>query len=1066
MIVRSTILKSLSLVCLLLFSNLLIAQQKTITGKVTDANNQPVSGATVTVRGTTIGTYTDDDGNFTITVPSSRSTLLVSNIGYEFREVSITGNSVSVSLIPKSTTLNDVVVTGYSSQARKDITGAVSVVKVDDLKSIPSANAEQQLQGRAAGVTVTTSGVPGAGAFVRIRGFSNFGQNSPLYIIDGLPSGGIGGLNPNDIESMQVLKDASAASIYGARAATGVIIVTTKKGRQGAARVSYNSYYGTQDPGKGFTNLLNPTEMAQVTWNAYNNAGQTPPNNQFGSGSKPVLPDYILAGASGGLFEGNPAVDPAKYKLDLDNVGGSYLIMRANKEGTNWYDEITDHAPIMNHNISVSGGAHKSRYMFSLDYFKQNGILIHNFYKRYTARINTEFTVKNNIRIGENLQINYREDNTPGNNNEGTEIAFSYRQQPIIPVYDIMGNFAGTRAPGLGNGTNPVASRIRAKDNRGQGTSFGGNVYAEVDFLKHFTARSSFGGQLSNGNYYFFNFITYENAENNTGNSYTEGFDRFRTWTWTNQLTYRNTINTVHNIQALIGTEAIEEWGRNIEGTRVGYFLQNPDFRSLNNGGASGQRAGGGPYTPTSLLSYFGKVDYAFNDKYLASFTIRRDGSSRFGSLNRWGNFPAGSIGWRISREPFMQGVNWLTDMKLRASYGVMGGQRINPGNAFTQFNSGAGSSYYDINGTSSQLTVGFQSNFVGNPAGKWEKNITKDIGFDATLFGGRTEVIFDYYIKETSDLLFQPGGVATGGLAYADRRTFYNIASMKNTGVDLLISHRSKVGAGSNVVNLDVTGTFTTYNNKITGLASGIDYYTTGGSRIGDFVRNAVGQPVSSYFGYQVVGLFQSAQDVANSPTQSGAGPGRFKYADINGDKKIDDKDRTFFGSPNPDFTYGLNINAGFRIIDVSLFFYGSKGAEAVNYVRYFTDFYPSFQGAKSKDLLYNSWTPQNTGARTPIAENISNFSTNQVPNSYYIENASYFRLKNLTIGVNIPKSVTDKAKIDRLRIYFQGTNLFTSTKYTGLDPEVIGGQDAFGIDAGAYPTVKQYLVGLNLNF
>ncbi len=1066
MLSKRTFVRLCYALCLLFTGLFVQAQQKTISGRITDSKNEPLQGASVMVKGTNQGATTDDQGRYSLTLPGDHRVLTISYVGLDTKEVTVRGeSSVNITLANTGSTLNEVVVTGYTSQARKDISGSVSVVKVEDLKSIPSSNAESQLQGRASGVSVTTSGVPGASPTVKIRGFSNFGANSPLYIIDGVPTGGLGGISPNDIESLQVLKDAASASIYGARAAQGVIIVTTKRGRQGAAKVSYNTYYGRQDPGEGFTNLLNPQGQADLTFLAYRNSGQTPPTNQYGGGAKPVLPDYILGGSSGGLFEGDPRVDPAKYKLNIDDPGSAYLIARANKVGTNWYKAITHNAPIMDHNLAVSGGANKSRYLFSFDYFDQKGILIFNYFKRYTARINTEFTVKNNIRIGENLQISYNEDNTPSNNNEGTEIAMAYRSQPIIPIYDIMGNFAGTRAPGLGNATNPYANRVRSKDNKGQNMGLFGNMYAEVDILKHFTARSSIGGQMNSGNYYYFVNRTYEQAENNSGNTYTEVFNRFRSWTWTNQLSYKNVFAGIHNLSAIAGTEAIEDNGRSIEARRGGYFLENPAFRSLNNG-SSGQVANGGPYTPSALYSLFGKVDYSLNDKYLASVTVRRDGSSRFGPAHRYGVFPAASLGWRISKESFMQGISWLNDLKLRGSYGIMGGQRINPSNAFTQFNQGIGSSYYDIYGTSNSATTGFQSNFVGNPNGKWEENRTTDVGFDASFFGGKTELVFDWYKKSTKDLLFQRSGVATGGLAYAAPSTFYNTASMVNKGVDIMVSQKTGFGAANKRVTLDITGTFTTYNNKITGLAEGNTFYETGGSRIGNFVRNAIGHPVGSFYGYKVIGLFKNSADSASSPKQDGAGVGRFKYLDANRDGKISDSDRVFFGDPNPQFTYGFNVNAGFMGFDISIFLYGSKGADAINYTRYFTDFFPSFQGAKSKDLLYNSFSATNPNAKTPIAENVSNFSNNGVPNSYYLENASYLRMKNLTIGYTLPAKLLNHVKIDRLHLYVQGTNLFTKTKYKGLDPEIIGGQDNFGIDAGAYPTVKQYLVGLNVNF
>jgi len=1038
--------------------------QRTVSGKVVGADNLPIAGATVAVKGSNLATSTAADGTYSLTVPADRNTLVVSYVGYDVQEISVSGGNFNVNLKERTSSLNEVVVTGYTSQAKKDITGSVAVVNTNDLKSIPAANAESQLQGRASGVTVTTDNRPGAGAAVRIRGFASFGDNAPLYIIDGVPAGGLGGLNPNDIESMQVLKDAASASIYGARASNGVIVVTTRRGRQGSAKVSYNMYYGTQNPAKGW-DLLNPQEFADLTWLSYKNDGTTPPSAQYGNGATPVLPDYILPA---GKFEGDPAVDPARYNLNLDDVNGSYLIHRANKSGTDWYDEITRNAPIMNHNIAVSGGADRSRYMMSLDYFDQDAIIIESFYKRYTFRVNTEFNVKKNLRIGENLQVLVSEDNSVqnnGNNGEGTEIGFAYRNQSIIPVYDIKGNFGGSRGTNLGNSQNPVANRIRSRDNRGQNTSLFGNVYAELDFLRNFTARTSFGGQLNYGNYYYFGFKTYENSENNTTNNYTEGFNRFRSWTWTNTLQYRNVFADKHEVNALIGTEAIEEWGRSIEGRRINYFIEDLNFRALNSGGAAGQVANGSPYTPASLFSLFGQFGYVYNDKYLANFTIRRDGSSRFGSENRYAVFPSFSLGWRISREAFMSDVKWITDLKLRGSWGQMGNQRINPANAFDQYRGGPGSSNYDINGTSNSNVQGFQLSFVGNPAGKWETNTTTNIGFDATLFGGKTELIFDWYNKTTSDLLFRLPGFIYQGFSVVGNPAFFNVAEMKNTGIDLLWTQRAQIG-GKNGVAFSSTVTFTTYKNEIVKLAEGIPFYETRSSRIGNFIRNQPGQPISSYFGYQVAGLFADAADVAKSPTQDAAAPGRFKYADLNGDGAITPDDRTFLGSPNPDFSYGIQLNGAWAGFDLGLFFYGVAGREAMNYVKWWTDFFPSFQGNKSKDLLYNSWTPTNLNAKVPIATNASNFSTNTVVNSYYLEDASYFRLKNLTVGYTLPTNLTNRVKIDKVRVYFQATNLFTMTKYTGLDPELIGADDAGGVDEGIYPTVKQFLFGLNVNF
>ncbi len=1041
--------------------------QKQISGTVKE-NNNPVVGATVEVKGTNVATITGPQGTFVINLPSGKNQLVISYVGFETQTVNVGDKtSVDVAMLTVNTTLNEVVVTGYTSQAKKDITGSVSVVKVSDLKSIPSANASSQLQGRVAGVTVRTDNRPGTESSVRIRGFSSFGDNAPLYIIDGIPVGGIGGLNPNDIESMQVLKDAAAASIYGARASNGVIIVTTKKGRSGGAKVSYNAYYGQASPGKGW-DVLNSQEMADLTWLAYRNSGQPVPTGQYGTGTTPRLPDYILAGNLPGRMEGDPAVNPNLYNLNLDNINGSYLIARANKEGTNWYDEITQNAPIMNHNISLSGGADRSRYLMSFDYFDQDAILIYSFYKRFTVRVNTEFNVKKNIRIGQNLQVRSDENNSVGNNGnngEGTELGHAYRNQPIIPVYDIKGNFAGSRAPNLGNANNPVANSFRRKDNRGQALNIFGNIYAEVDFLKHFSARTSFGGQLNYANGFGFGYKTYENSENNTGNSYNENFSRFREWTWTNQITYKNTFAQKHDVLVLAGTEAVESFGRNITGTRVGYFVENRDFWALNSGGAAGQQASGTPFTPASLNSYFGKVDYTYDNKYLASATVRRDGSSRFGPENRWGIFPAFSLGWRVTEEAFLENVRWLSDLKIRGSYGRMGNQRINPANAFDLYVGGPGSSNYDINGTSNSTAQGFQQSFVGNPAGKWETNITQNYGFDAVLFNGKTEISFDYYRKKTEDLLFRLPALAAAGAGAASNPAFFNVAKMTNKGFDLSVIQKLNLG-GKDGVKLDAQLTLTTYNNEIVELSKGRTFYDTRGSRIGNWIRNQAGHEMSSFFGYKVIGIFKDAAEVAAAPVQDSKGPGRFRYQDTDGNGTITPADRVFLGSPNPDLTYGLNLNASYKGFDMSMFFYGSQGNEIMNYVKWWIDFFPSFQGNKSKDLLYNSWTSTKTDATVPIAENSSNFSNNNAVNSYYLEDGSYFRMKNLTIGYTLPSSLLNRVKIDKARIYVQGTNLFTATKYTGLDPETFGADDAFGVDEGLVRSPRMFFVGININF
>jgi TonB-dependent starch-binding outer membrane protein SusC len=958
---------------------------------------------------------------------------------------------------------------GYSSQVKRDFTGSIAIINVADLKSLPSANAESQMQGRASGVTVINDGRPGQGASVRIRGYSSFGGNEPLYVVDGVPSGGIRGLNPNDIESMQVLKDAASASIYGARAANGVVIITTKKGEQGRAKLTYNMYYGSQRAGEGYQ-LLNAQEYAGAVWNANLNAGILPSSPQYGSGTSPVIPDYILDGTEGGKQAGD--VDESRYNLNMNDIDGSHLIHKANKNGTNWYNEIMNNAPIMNHSLTLSGGADWNRYLMSFDYFDQKSIMAFSFYKRYAIRFNTEFKINKSIRIGENLQISAVEDNVAGNNHEGTELGQAFRNQPIIPVFDIAGNFAGSRGPGLGNSANPYASRYRSRNNNAENMGLFGNLYIEVDFLKKFTARSSFGGAFTDGKYSYQGYKTYENSENYTTNSFTGELNNSKTWTWSNTVSYDNNFGK-HVLKALAGTEVIEDRGNSIDGRRVGFFVDDVPFRSVNTGNGM-LYPQSGSYGPSSLFSVFTQVNYSFADKYLAGLTVRGDRSSLFGSEHRMGVFPAVSAGWRIKGEEFMKNVKWITDLKLRASWGQMGNQHLLPSNGYDAFTGAIGSSGYYFNSALYSANQNFPQNITNYPEGKWETNTTTNLGLDAILFNGRTEVNLEWYTRKTSDLLLRFPYLT--GIGTPSPITFYNGGSMMNSGLDLLINQKDLLGTGSKF-KIDGTLTFTTFTNKVTKIDDGFDYYDTRDSRIGNMVRNQAGYSLSSYYGYKVIGLFQSESDVDKSAVQEGAGLGRFKFADINGrdangnltgnpDGKIDTDDKTILGDPHPDFSYGLQLRMQYGGFDASVFFYGVQGNDAFNYVKWWTDFFPSFQGNKSKDLLYNSWTPQNSSSEIPLNENVSNFSTNTQVNSYYIEDASYLRLKNLTVGYTLPSSLTNKYKISKFRIYIQATNLFTLSKYTGLNPEINGNDDGFGVDEGIFPTVKQFLFGINLGF
>lgn len=1102
MIAKPTLLRLFLAAGFLLFFNALFAQ-KTVSGKVSDATTGlPVVGTTVAVRGSNTATQTNTEGNFTITVPSANSRLIISSVGYDPQDVSLNGQSnLTVSLKVATSSLNEVVVTGYTSQRKKDITGAVTVVNVGDLKSQPASDATSQLQGRASGVTVVQSGVPGASATVRIRGLGSFQNNSPLYVVDGVQTGSISSINPNDIESMQVLKDAASASIYGVRASNGVIIITTKKGRKKGVNVSYDMYYGFQDPGKGL-DMLNAQEEANLYFLGQKNSGlPIPPNSAYGTGTTPVLPNYIYAtGAPAGPIN---TVNLGNYSLDYNKLDGSYvpnIIVPANKAGTNWFDVITRKAPMQNHNLSMSGANDNSRFMLSLNYFDQQAITQYQFYKRYSIRLNSEFNILKGFRVGENIQLSSDESNIPPstggnfNNSEASVIAQTFRPMSIVPVYTIkQGDFAGNIGNSgfgtWGNAKNPLADLYRRRLDRSNDINIFGNVYTELDLFRHLTARTSFGGAINTNNTFSYPFIEYENNENVGNTTFNDRLTRNNNWIWTNQLTYRNTFGK-HNITLLAGEEAQKGYGRQIQGASSSFFTYNyTPFINLANGGVQ-NLAGSQIFTPGTTLSYFAKGDYTFNNKYILSATVRRDGSSKFLDKNKWATFPAFSAGWIVSEENFMKGMSWLNFLKIRGSWGKLGNEAaVSAANAYTTFGNNPQSSFYDINGTQTKPEEGFILSFIGNPLGKWEQSISTNVGFDATVLHNSTEIVFDWYQKKTTDLLYNPAGQAIGGAVGANNPSFKNVGSMENHGIDLMISNRSNI---TRDLKLNTTFTFTTYKNKITAITQdGQPYFdfnspANEANRIGaNATRNFVGQPLNTYYGYQVVGLWQKQSDITalnlalraktpgdtTSVYQQNASIGRFRYQDVNGDGKIDANDRKIIGNPNPKFTYGFNLGFEYKNFDVSAFFYGVAGKDAFNLTRWWTDFTPGiFPGGRSKRALYDSWLPDGSrpNATTPMAEaTAGGFSTNLAVNSYYVENASYFRLRNLQVGYTLPVTLMNKIKLSSVRVYLQAANLFTITKYTGFNPEIVSSDErASSVDVGAYPTVKQYLVGLNVGF
>ena len=1073
--------RSLLLLLWMASAQSLFAQERVVTGTVKDESGSGMPGVNVLIKGTANGTATDASGTYRLNVSGDQNVLVISFIGYVTKEVSIGSQStVDVSIDPDVQTLTELVVTGYGVDKRRELTGAVSTIKPKDVLFAPSGNVEQMLQGRVAGVTVITNGQPGTTSQIRVRGFGAFGGNSPLYIVDGVPTQDISFLNPDDIETMTVLKDAASASIYGARAASGVIVYTTKKGkRDQKLNVTYDGLYGVTNPGTG-QSMMNPTDFADWTWRAQVNtaaANGTAPtfgHPQFGSGASPVIPEYLTVGSKAGVTGGvDLAAEKLKYNVDPRN-GSIYQVTAANRSGTDWYKEITRNAPIFRQTLGFSGGGQSHRFYIGLSSQTQQGILKTNSFERYAARINTEFDVLKNLRIGENLQFTYRSVLGQGGANGGqgvaadeNDILSAFRMPSIIPVRDVFGGYAGTASKGFNNPRNPVASREGQANNKGFATSAYGNLYLEWDIIPALTFRTSISGNYNSGSSRQYGRWQYENSENNSAFGYNQQNFYNLAWTFTNTLTYRKTFGD-HSLEVIAGQEALNTgYGWNDQQSGLNPFSWDPNYISMST--VSSKTADGNKFNGVTFSSYFGNVKYAFKEKYILGLVIRRDGSSRFAEANRYGVFPAVSAAWRVSSESFMQGISWITDLKLRGGYGTMGNSNnVDPNNQYSLYGGSIGNSSYDVNGSNSSAVGGFFRTRIGNPNAKWETSVTSNIGIDGLFFDGKLDVVVDFWQKDTKDLLLQVPVTATAG--YQASAPSVNIGKMLNRGIDLMLGTKGNLTQDLKF-ELSVNGGW--LHNEIVELAPGLTYLTTvnPGFRGIQPIRNQLGQSISSFYGYKVAGLFQNTGEAASYPSaatpQSGGGAGRFKYEDINKDGVIDAKDRTWLGSPVPKFTGGMNFTLRMKGFDFSAYLYTSLGNKIFNVSKWFTDFYPSFQGAAISNRVKESWSTTNTGATLPVFESASNFSTNTQSSSFYVEDGSYLRLQNVTLGYTLPQTFLDRAKLTKLRVYGSVNNLFTISGYSGLDPAVGGAADTnFGIDVGNYPVTRQYTFGINIGF
>lgn len=1019
-------------------------QSHLLKGVVKDAKGEPIIGANVVVKGSTNGVVTDLDGKYELRNVPSNAVVQISYIGYltqEFKAGEL--STLDVKLLEDTQKLDEVVVVGYGVQKKKDLTGAVAVLKLDDVKTSPVSSVDEMMQGKLSGVNVMPDNMPGGGVAVRIRGFSTVRNNDPLYIIDGVPvENGINFLNPNDIESMQVLKDASSASIYGARAANGVVIISTKKGKQGKMTVNFDAYTGFQEAAKSLR-MLNAQQYGDMLWTAMTNDGKTPANDIYGNGTTAAIPSYL---------------DKAQT-IPSDDV--------------DWVQEILRKAIVQSYNLSFSKADDTSSQLFSAGYFDQNGLMKYTGFRRLNGRFNSEWKLFNkHAIIGENISLSHDWGVGATNNSALSGMLYNaYKYMSIIPVYDNNGNFAGNP---FGDIENPLGSLYRNKDNNEHNTRIMGNAYIQISPIDGLTFKSNFGTDYKNYNLRDyspkFSEINVLQALSTLTNTNSGRFN----WVFTNTLNYLKSFG-LNDVNVLLGTESLRNRYEYFTATRKGFAFDDENFHYLNAGGTSDQ-TNTGSMEQYSMTSYFGKIDYSFNNRYLAAFTLRRDGSSRLGK-NKWGNFPAVSLGWRISNEGFFHS-NLISDLKLRFGWGQNGNSDIPAYSTIDSYSSNQDYSNYPMDGSQSSVYTGYTQTRTSNPNLKWETTTQTNLGLDLGLLNNELLLTVDLFNKDTKDLLYARPLVSTVGGTNATM--WDNIGKMNNKGVEVEINYKKSLDKdfGINVgMNLSVI------RNKMTELSNGVSYIGIPSTMLHsvnfdqEISRSAVGHPIASFYVYKADGLFQSQQEIDSYVNSSGeklqpnAHPGDIRFVDMNGDGKIDGNDRSFVGSPHPDLTAGLTLGFNYKNFDFSAFFSGSFGNDVYNLTKYLGEFFNQSQYNKNSTIL-NAWTPTHTNTSVPrVTQDDPN--NNIRPSSYYIENGSYVRLKNLKVGYQLPKNILSLLNVQNAYLYLQATNLFTITSYDGIDPEV--GLQSYtsssrnldmGIDRGIYPLSRSYTFGVNVAF
>ena len=1016
------------------------SQTITVKGTVTEnVFNEPVLGATVVETGTSNGVATDLDGHFTLTVPV-KSTLTISFVGYK-TQVLQPQATMNVMLEENSELLNEMVVTGYTMQRKADLTGAVSVVSVDEIAKQNENNPIKALQGRVPGMNIMADGSPSGAATVRIRGIGTLNNNDPLYIIDGVPTkAGMHELNGNDIESIQVLKDAASASIYGSRAANGVIIITTKRGKEGKVKINFDASVAIQTYAHKM-DVLNAKEFGQVMWQGYVNDGLDPNQNGLG-----YHYDWSYN------QQGVPVLNGITMSKYLDAAGTTPAA------DTDWFDETTRTGVIQQYNVSLSNGSERGSSFFSLGYYKNKGIIKMTDFERFSARMNSDYKLlkigdRNIVTVGENFTVNRTSEvQAPGGFLENV-----LQFKPSLPVRTVNGDYAGP-VGGYPDRENPLARLDRNSDNRYTYWRMFGDAYLNINPFKDFNIKTTFGLDYAQKQQRIFQYPITEGTVANPINGVEAKQEHWTKWMWNAIATYNFEVGK-HRGDAMVGTELNREDDVWFSGKKYDYMILNPNYMWPNAGVGESEAYGSGEgYT---LVSFFGKVNYTYADRYLASLTLRRDGSSRFGKNNRYGTFPSVSAGWRISEERFMEKTDWIDNLKLRASWGQTGNQEISNIARYTLYESNygeagfGGQSYgtsYDIAGTNGGQTLpsGFKRNQLGNDDLKWETTTQTNLGFDFGLFRNALYGSFEWYYKKTKDILVYMPGIGVMGEGSSQ---WINAGEMVNKGVEFNMGYRGNIGD----FQYDFTGNIGTYRNKVTKLPETIAARGTFG---GNGVESVVGHPMGAQVGYVYDGIFKSQEEIDNHATQNGAGLGRIRWKDINSDGVINEKDQQWIYNPVPDFTWGLNIYLQYKNWDFTMFWQGVHGVDVISDLKRETDLWSglNISNLNKGDRLLNAWSPTNMGSNIPAISTMDNNNEKRV-SSYFVENGSYAKLRTIQLGYNFPKSICEKMHMERLRMYLSAQNLFTikSKSFTGVDPENAN----FG-----YPIPLNVTFGLNVSF